>query len=350
MWKKFKKYFFNRQALILYIALCIVLGISYIVTLYFENSYAVLVSSSDNVNNLQDIFILIDIIKNLSLTAFTIFLSTLLSGIIIEKKQRNEENLDAIINDVLFCEEFDKVLSDEHKELMYKRYIQSKYGQSNDYLLDMLESINDKLSSQKGEFFYDKCSFIINCTPKENYIEKNITRTIEIKSYEKQKELSNFVFASSALKQIQNEKVFEIKEIMLDGEALTEGEDYECISPPASSVFHKKSGYDVYNKCISKKKIVIENQKGVKISINYITKVDLTDNVYNCRVREHCRQFSMQFTINSAEKYDISPVAFGFIDDAQYTPNGNDSNSINLNFDNWIFKKDGVSINFKKKN
>lgn len=89
MWKKFKKYFFNRQALILYIALCIVLGISYIVTLYFENSYAVLVSSSDNVNNLQDIFILIDIIKNLSLTAFTIFLSTLLSGIIIEKKQRN---------------------------------------------------------------------------------------------------------------------------------------------------------------------------------------------------------------------------------------------------------------------
>lgn len=350
MWKSFKKYVFAKKAMILYISLCVILGISYIITLYFENTYTTVASSVNQVNNFQQVLLIIDILKNLTLTAFTIFLSTLLSSIIIEKKQKNETALDAIVNDVLLCDEFDKIISDKHKEKMYHRYIDYKYGRSDKALLEMLQSINSELSAAKGDFFFEKCSFIIECTPTKRYIQKKITRTIQIKSYEGQKEIKDFLFASSALRELPGEKVFEVKEIVLNGKTLVNGVDYECIREPVSDKFHKKSGYNVYNKCISKEKISVDDQDGAIISINYITKVDIKDNIYNCRVSEHCRNFSMQFTINSKEKYDISPVAFGFIDDAQYTPNSDDTNSVNLNFNNWIFRKDGVSISFKKRN
>ena len=90
------------------------------------------------------------------------------------------------------------------------------------------------------------------------------------------------------------------------------------------------------------------NKTPIKIEVEYVTRCPKNDKVYTCRLQYPCKKFDFNFHLIN-DDYLINASAFGFIDDAESSPNrSDDAKNLSIKFENWIFPRDGVCICLEK--
>ncbi len=335
--KNVEKYFIGKKPAKLVLVIVVILLLVYVAML-------VLCGLDDIKNKIDiltyDIFL---IIKDISLIALTIFAGALISGCLIEKKSNNKVYLDTIINEVLLSKDFYQNLSDDNKKVLEGHIT----GIEDKEHLEILKKIKEKLFDYKPKFYFSQCSFVVTCKKKEGYIEKVVNKNLRIKSYKEREKIKGFRFIKSAFEEMPDIDNFEVINIMINNKVLQKNEyriDREKVTENEQTLLKNK--YNVREKCIYNKDLILRNSKETKITIRYITRVKEDDDNYVCRVSEHCNKFDLDFTMEG--NYKVTGSAFGFVDSAKETPNNTNDNNIKFKFDSWAFRSSGVSIHFKK--
>ncbi len=95
---------------------------------------------------------------------------------------------------------------------------------------------------------------------------------------------------------------------------------------------------------IYKPKLRIRSDKDTVITMVYTTRTTIDDKMSTFRVSYPCRSFSIHFSIKPADKYRVVGAAYGFLDDADNSTNDTSKTNLTLEFDDWIFKHDGVTV------
>lgn len=342
---KIEKFKISKISSILTLIICGICILVYIYLINIENiglaTNQIITVEAQRVMNMQKL------IKEVLLIVVSILGTNLLLALIIEVKSKNSLYTDLITNDIFACPDFYNNLSDDNKAKIQKNLEAEQFFGSNLVKADMFESIRKKLNEIKKEYYYKSCDYIVDCSIFDDYIEKEIVRTINIYSYNKNATISNFILSSSTTKKIQGLDSFELESITLNAKPINI-KDTRIETQPVIDQFHIKNGYDTITNCIYNKNIKVYNNKDTTICIKYKTRVNISDNAYTCRIREHCKEFSLNFSINAKDLYKIHSEAFGFLDTASQTPNSNVENKIIVEFKDWIFDKDGVALHFNK--
>jgi len=340
------KYNISKHASKILFVATLILCITYVILLISENTYAISANKSDA--NYGVLLVIIDVTKNIALVCISVFLSSFISTLLIEKNNLNSmycENINELFENTHFYNH----LNDKQKFEMLENIEKYIYPFNNDVKTAMINKIRHKLLTSNDEFYYEDCQTTVSCNIYSDIIEKNIKRVMKIRSYNGKQKLSHFIFASTTLEKIDDCECFKIKSITVNGKIWNYSKDFVQKSRPVEVALHKKGGYNIKYECEAKKPIEIVENKDTTIEINYTTTVKNTDTVFTLRVKEHCKKFSIKFKISSSEQYNIFANGFGFLDDAKKTLNDDDSNDISLVFDDWIYKGDGVALSFQKK-
>lgn len=313
--------------------------------LFIEHEFTVLTSSSgkDYSTHLS----ITDVAKNIVLVFLSVFSSSLVSAYLFEKKNLNNDYFENI-NEVFANTKFYKGISTVQKKQLLKKLEEELYPKRTDKKGEIIDALRGKILDADNKFYYESCDTVVTCKIKDHHIEKNITREMKICSYNERKTIENFKFASSTLENMIDCKPFVIHEIELNGKCLKKGRDYLVNQKDVNNETYKKSGYDISYSCISKNPIVL-SQECTRIKVKYTTVVSLTDTVFTSRLQEHCKNYSLNFKIDSHDEYKLYCDAYGFLDDGSGVLNDSSPNNISVKFNGWVFKKDGVSISFHKK-
>lgn len=335
--KNTSKYSINKKLLILIIALSILFLILYI--------GSVVLMSIDDFKAQTTILYVLTIIRDVSIIFFTIFGGTVISILVFEKKSKNAEYIDNMVEDVILCKGFVETLSNKNKKILAMKAT----GIDNTFQMKMINDIKDKLFEKNPKFYFSESEVEVCCEIKDAYIEKTIIKTVKLKSYAPICRINEFLLLQNTCKKIDGKPNLEIDYVYVDDKLLSKKE-IKIEETPVDKKEHVliNNGYETHFKCLYNKSIHLNNKQDTKISIKYITRVNKDDHQYTCRVSEHCKKFKLSFQINSADKYDIFGNGFGFMESADQSPNIKGTNIFYISFSDWIFKKDGVSIYFTK--
>lgn len=342
-----KKYKMSKASTIWLVIISIILVVVYILLLVFEKQFSL--SASNSNKNYINILAAMDVVKNILLVGVSVFLSSLVSSSLIEKENLNKTCYNNIIDGMLVNDNFYKYVEKDTKKLLLDGLENNLYPSKNEVKKAMLQKIREKLLSENEDFYYEDCQATVSCQISNDRIIKSIKRIIKIRSYNGDKKIDKFKFAATMLEDIPGCTCFEIQGITLNDKTLKNGIDYSVEREAVKNSLHKKGGYNIKYSCKSKKPIKISQNQNTTIEINYTTIVKKSDIVFTLRVKEHCKKFSLKFKIANTEKYNIFTDAFGFLDDAKKTLNSDDSNDISIEFNDWIYRGDGVSLSFQEK-
>ena len=103
-------------------------------------------------------------------------------------------------------------------------------------------------------------------------------------------------------------------------------------------------GYTISYWCQLKEDVELSCDESTEISVSYITKVPLSDNLYTCRSKVPCKHFVVTVNLENSPEYKLNAVAFGFLDTAKRSPDCVNDHEVRVEFDDWIFSKDGVTV------
>lgn len=349
-----KKFKLNKKTLVVDILFAVVLCVVYAVLYYYVNNLSVAVSSSETSIgiDLQNKIKMIEAIKDIVLIVLSLFISSLLASL-LEINGKNDFTNDLIVNDVLSSPELLNMMTEENRIKILKNVECSYYFNGNDRLEDMFSEVKNTLIKKSDEqnVFFDNCEVEIRCKIKDNYIEKRIIKTVDIKSYNEKFDLKRYPLVGCTICKDINYTPLELKTVKVNGRDYSEqkGEIKREESQP--EVLDRKSGYDSQVNYVLEKTIKVSDKKSTKIRIEYLTRVPLNDLIYTFRVKYPCKNFRLSFYLESQDEYFLKTIAFGFADDATDKELGfeNDKKSVKISFDNWIFPFDGVAVFISKK-
>ena len=343
-----KKYRISTRGVIGVIAIGIVFIILYCVLVNARNNIAIGVF---NTENNPKYLLLIDNGINATTIAISVIFSSIVSAFILEKDDKNNQFLDSILNDIIAKNKMYKYLHKDTKKKLFRELESELYGREIDAVKkDIINDIRKKIYQNDDKYYYESCSYKVSCSIEEDYIEKEVNREIKLRSYQQTYNEKKYCVVASKLKRDSQFEGFEVKYMSVNGQPLKKGKDYiELDETLDDSAWEKRNEYDTKHWCELKKPLKLQSNKDTTIIIKYITRVNKKDNVYICRVKNHCKRFSLDFDIKGPEKYKISSEAFGFLDNAGKTLPSSNGNQKSVKFDEWIFKEDGVSITFDKK-
>lgn len=342
-----KKYKMSKTSTIWLVVISVILIVVYVLLIVFEKQFSLSASTSDK--NYIKVLTTLDVIKNIILVGVSVFLSSFVSSSLIEKENLNKTYYNNIIDGMLFNDNFYKYIEKDTQKLLLDGLENNLYPCNNETKKEMLQKIREKLLAGNEEFYYEDCQATVSCEILADKIVKNIKRIIKIRSYAGDVKIHKFKFAATMLENIPGCTCFEIKKIILNDKELEHNIDYSVERSDVKNSLHKKGGYDIKYACESKKPIKIYQKQTTTIEVVYTTIVKKSDIVFTLRVKEHCKKFSLKFKIVNTTKYNIFTDAFGFLDDAKKTLNSDDSNDISIEFNDWIYKGDGVSLSFQEK-
>ncbi len=334
MKKKKEKYFLNKKLwwamIFIFIALIVILALLFLLR-----------------DEKPEYKIYFEIFINIAVVIISIVGTSIISTPLIEKKNDNNIYVDTIINDVLSDEKAIDLMSAENKEKMKRKLmnIKSKAQQ------DMTDYIHNALLKSPSDYYFEECSYIIECSVCDKYIEKKIVKKLNICSYEKNKKIKNFSFIRMYAGEDVLDNILKVEDISVNKKSLTASQ-YELIVEDVTDdeVTMKKSNYNKKYTYRYKKALQLSDTTPTEVIINYTTRVSLHDKNMCCRVSEPCKKFSVDFSVLGSSTYDICISGFGFMNDAIGTMNSmSNPNNVKMVFDKWIFKKDGVSISFSPK-
>lgn len=304
---------------------------------------------------------MLDVISNVLLVGFSVLTTSLLSVPFIEVRSKNDLCSELLLGDVLKTPEIFNVLSPQRKEELLRSLECSTYFDSCVQKEEMFSSIKRKVSgdpqsSGDGKYvkdcFFESCEYDISCTIEGGYIKKHITKTFDLRAYSKTA-ISNFPLGSSTFEDIQpGDQVMPIVDSLnVDGVQEDVEEAVTTIASLVNSSFDKRSGYGKNVRFYYKKELKLEPDKVTKIMVSYKTAVPDYDVAYSCRMTHPCHKVHFKFRLEgtAARDYSLAVNAFGFWDDGEHSPNNNDMSSVVVDFCDWIFPRDGVSVTLIKK-
>lgn len=292
-----------------------------------------------------------EIYKEYVLIVFSIFCSTTLSAIFIERNNANKIVEDVFVNDVFTTDRFWNMLNDEERSKALVTLDSLSHFDGNLTKGEMYDAVRRKINSFEGvksEYFYEEYYLDVSCTVTDRYIEKRILKKAKVKSFSKAKRSQDFLILAIASPE-QNEFVSaQINRVRINGKNLDlkyiTGDSYRVENDRMS----EKRGYMRHSIFKINKVLDFSNKTPQDIEVEYVTRCPLNDLVYTCRMPCACKKFNFKFQVET-EGYVLNPVAFGFIDDAKDSPNHTeDRKNVSLRFEDWIFPQDGVCVYLEK--
>ena len=283
--------------------------------------------------------------RDISLVIFTILLTTFLTARMIEVRGKNELYEDAILKDVVANPAFYKVFEDPVKRTMLARLEQELvFGDSAD-VQAMYDSIKDKLAQVTAEkYYFSACSYRVKCTIADGVITKYINRTVKLRSFRSQDTIQDFLALNwSGLGDIEG--YFSLESIT-DESGNPRPFRNEGSSPPSAAESDSFCGYTINHKYKLSQPLPIFADRDTTVSITYTTRVPLSDNIYICRSSVPCKHFSVDVRLDNSPDFKLNTAAFGFFDTGVKASLQNDDSEVRLEFNDWVFNKDGVCVVF----
>lgn len=307
-----------------------------------------------------------EVCVNFFLVLFSVFSSALLSVLLIETKSKNDMFREIMCTEVLSSPELYECLSEDKQRSMLNGLECSLLFNNCEQKQSMYNSVRRKIegfqtddagSSQQG-YYFEKCQYDIKCSIKNGYIEKDIIKIIDVRSYRPQT-IESYVLCENSGEWVAGLKPMEIVCLKVGAKEYNENDlqpenalvtyDNESVQ---NEVYNEKSGYSKriivkYNRPLN-----ISPDKETLIEMRNITRVPINDIAFTCRLKFPCHKFSFSYRIigENASNYRLNARAFGFAESGKSAPNRHDDEpEISISFDNWVFPHDGVAVTMLEK-
>lgn len=290
-------------------------------------------------------------LKDVILVFISLILSSFLSALFIDIKNKNKMLDEWMANDIISSDKIIDSLVSESKDNLLSKLESEKYFNSNAIFSDMYSSVRNTLIEENEFYYYNRAEYIVTCDIQKEYIEKTIKKVMRIYAVEDKCVINNFPLARSCVFDSGKYVVFTLNKISLNGKAVARDNytvNKEQIESGSDSL-EDKCGYNSRT-VVSMNKIHLNSKSPTDIIIEYTTRVPLNDTVYTARINAPCKEFELTFSVtDSNSDYKVVGSPFGFVDCSQNTPNTNKDDLFRAKFKNWVFKNDGVCINIIKK-
>lgn len=289
------------------------------------------------------------VIRDVSLVVTTILFTSIATGLLIDVHSKNDLYEDTVIQDVLANPVFYQNFSLETKRTMLSTLETELRFSDRSQVEDMFRSVESKLSVLKECYYYTECSYRVVVYIRDNIITKRINRTVRLRSYKPQDQISDFLLLNWAGQAKSSDGVpiaepFRLIQVQINGEIYpVEKVRFERLERPASDNF---CSYDGGCHCIFPEGLDLSSEEDTIISVSYETKVPFSDNIYTCRSFVPCKRFSVDVHMDGSDGYILNAAAFGFQDTAKRSPQRLNRREVQIVFDDWVFQKDGVVIVF----
>lgn len=339
MKKTMEKFKIRSGTIGLVLTILIITMVAYFVCTYYlnlNNLNIVNETSKEKIVKLQTL-------RDILLVIISICGTNLLLSIIVEKKSKNSLVEDIILNDVVASPEFYKQMDNNKKKKMFYALEEELFFKHN-ITHEMFKIVREKIINMSCDYYYESCKYIVTCNVHDNYIEKEITRKVSLKSYEKEYIIKNFSIGNCSSKKIEGMESYQLISFEINNQKIDLKKFVKEIENKDRCNLDEQNEYDSNKKFIYNKPLKITNDKETTIVVKCKTRTAIDDKSSTFRVVKPCKNFSVVYSIIQHEKYRLVVDAFGFLDNADDSANNTSSSNININFDDWIFKYDGVVV------
>lgn len=331
--KKIGKFILKKSSVIWMVIITIICLIIYGMLTYYINF---------ETGSSQDQLALMKTFRDIMVVIVSILGVNLLTSALVDVKSRNSLVSDIMLNDVIAAPEFYATMDEKRKVEMYNAIERSLFFKY-DITQQMYADIREKLKESIEDYYYTECEYSVSCDVHDNYIEKEVTNTRKIRSYDSRTTAKDFCIGSFSSKQIAGLMPYEIKSIEINGKKL-QTEEYSLQPDAAIGYLDEQNEYDSAINCIYSDKISFSSTRDTTIIIHYVTRTAIDDRISTFRVKCPCKKFSLYYAVKQHEKYRLVVDAYGFLDDAEHSTNNMSKSNITISFSDWIFKLDGVSV------
>ena len=314
-------------------------GISYALCTYYINVSEIDVS---HVYPYADSLAKIQSLKDILLVFVSVCGTSLLLNLIVETNSKNALITDIIQNDVISAPEFYESMDIDKKEKMFHALEEHLYFKHN-IQHTMFAEMRNKIIDMVCDYYYASCNYIVTCKIYDNYIEKEITRKVVLKSYDKNYTIRNFSIGNCSSKKIDGLESYELISFEINGEKVNL-DNHVRSQTLGTSNLDEQNEYNVNIRYIYNRPLKISSTKETTVVVKCKTRTAIDDKSSTFRVVKPCKNFSLVYTLEQHEKYRLGVDAFGFLDDADESANNTSESNINITFNDWIFKYDGVVV------
>ncbi len=337
-----KKFIIKRGAFILLVVLTILCLLFCIVCSYYlEISTNIETQNSSNTLGISNITL--KTTKDILIILTTILGTNLFMSLLIDVRTKNKIVTDIIENDVIAAPEFYEKMSEENKSKMcnaLERKLYHKYDKEQ----EIFNEIRQKLNRNIDSYYYESCKYVVTCNIYDNYIEKQITRKVVIKSFDAKYTIKNFSISNFSSKSINGIEPFKLESFKINDKKVDLEHDVELRPCDEVDNLDEQNAYDINSRYIYKKPMNIYSEQETTITVKCISRTSIDDKGSSFRVAKPCNHFSLVYTLPQQDRYRLAVHAFGFLDDANDSANNNSKSNITISFDNWIFENDGVVV------
>lgn len=344
-----KKYFIRKKTFLF-------IGIIIIISVFLYLSCLIIEYQNNNLYGTKLIKIS-SIFKDFLLVFISVFITALISSVLIEVNSRNNIFYDTV-RDFLQDDNFYFGMSEDDQKMFSNNLDSRLFFDNNKVLSEMCQSVKENLSTiSDKQYYFQKHNLIIRCKidVSNNRIIKEITDITYLRSYDKNCTLNNYPLTYYICDRSTNTN-FGIDEnsfkITIDGNKLDE-EQYKIINDYPKDTIEKKSGYNLKTIYELNEPLILSFNEDRKLEISYTSIVDINDTIFATRMPVPCKETFFQFNLEPPEQgninYKLVTLGFGFINSASDSPNNVESSTnVNLAFNDWLFPEDGWIVEIQK--
>jgi len=292
--------------------------------------------------------------------------SSLLFGVLIQKRDQNNLVDELIANEVLLSDFIVKNIPTDKATSLYEKLIRKIPATEAAPLVttlerdnvfrgyrapsEMMEKIRNKLlESIEEKYYLDECAFIVRVVPRPDCFEKHVLKSIEVRSYEDIRfpdfplgNISTMVMPGRPPSSI-------VTSLMINGKSIDLKSDLTSIPIKATEPLDRFQGYTEKMCFCYNKPLNLSPQKSCRIEIQYMVRTPLEDLFASYRVPVPCRSYSLHYSVAEAAGYSLNAAAFGFSDNALETPVMDGiRHEVLIRLNNWIFGRDGAAVSMTK--
>lgn len=268
---------------------------------------------------------------------------------IIQSKSQNDIYDEFISEDLLQNRKFLQSIGEEKRKLLLRSIEKIDFLGENEVYSELIDNVRDKIVGCQYQIYFTVHNTDIVCSISQGFIEKEIIRTMEIKSFGNNVTFEGFPIAQSTFEVIDGIKGIEIQRLSINGEEKDLINDLKYSEKDSNKTYHKNISYNKMAGYYLKDDITFTHDKPTRIEVTYITRVPLSDTVYTSRLSAPCKKYDFRFRINdSNKKYKLYAQAFGFQENAAKNPASSRVNEVTYVMDTWTFPTDGVFISFSE--
>lgn len=349
----YKKFHFGRFGIVLSIITCIVCAIFIFVCIYYENTIAIPVSTTSELNGMEKLYYdnrsLFSTLKEMCTIILSIIGTSLVLSLAFEVNNRNSAYTDFFEQDILSSPEFYKHIPSEDKMKILNNLENQEYFTGNVVMGEMYQSIRKRLKEStytypKYKYYMSYCKYDVKCVDKGNYFEKTVVRTMKFRAYEgetEEKELCLGKYKNKKAK-ISGLNPFEISNLRIDGKEIEVSKITTEDLQDSEDVLVAQANYTSKQQYTLKEPLKFNSENDTVVVVEYLSRTEKDDIHSTFRCSVPCKEFEVSFSIYG--NYALIPIGFGFCDHAKLSPNSKNDSEATVHFNQWLFEDDGVVI------